>query len=86
MSGMRNYTVTVTILRGRRRREVDIFVLASTPECAVQIALRAVSLEKLLREEEEIIGTRAVEDSSARPLPRRRRRPPPAAYIAKVAP
>jgi hypothetical protein len=64
MSGMRNYTVTVTILRGRCRREVDIFVLASTPECAVRVAQRAVALDQLLRAGEQIIDTHTVEDST----------------------
>ena len=80
---MRNYTVTVTILRGRRRREVDIFVLASTPECAVRIAQRAVALDQLLRAGEQIIDTRTVEDSTV-PQGRRRQRHPPVGYLAKV--
>jgi hypothetical protein len=69
MSGMRNYTFTVTILRGRRRREVDIFMLASTLECAVRVAQRAVDVDQLLRAGEEVISATAVEDHSASPLP-----------------
>jgi hypothetical protein len=80
MSGMRN-TVTIVILRGRRRREVDILGLASSPDCAVRVAQRAVALDQLLRE--EVISASAVEDETVRPLPRKKRRQP-VGYLAKV--
>jgi hypothetical protein len=49
---MRNHAVTIVILQGWRRRELDIRALASSPEGAASVALRAVALDRLLRADE----------------------------------